>query len=153
MVRDTNDTGSCMHFQSQPRRSSMFNNPADKTSPAKSITSTQMMDSRPAFDLTAENHFNPTFSSQGLLHTVTSPVACDQCGKLFHGVNRKFLLNRHKITHTDNRPYQCSHCSYKANVSSNLLRHMRTVHAINTNVILPYITHDDETAHTVAHGP
>ncbi|KAF2368658.1 Zinc finger C2H2-type, partial [Trinorchestia longiramus] len=53
---------------------------------------------------------------------------CDQCGKIFHGANRKFLLSRHKITHTGRRPYQCPFCSYCANVSSNLLRHIRCIH-------------------------
>ncbi|XP_018006772.1 longitudinals lacking protein, isoforms H/M/V isoform X17 [Hyalella azteca] len=55
-------------------------------------------------------------------------VTCEQCGKIFHGANRKFLLSRHKITHTGERPYQCPLCSYCANVSSNLLRHIRCVH-------------------------
>lgn len=55
-------------------------------------------------------------------------VACELCGKSFYGINRKFLLNRHKITHTDRRPYKCPSCPYRANVSSNLLRHVRTVH-------------------------
>lgn len=60
---------------------------------------------------------------------ITSAVECEQCGKLFHGINKKFLLNRHKITHTNEKPYECPYCPYRANVSSNLSRHIKTVHS------------------------
>ncbi|ROT84669.1 Zinc finger protein [Penaeus vannamei] len=53
---------------------------------------------------------------------------CPECGREFHGLNKKFLLTRHMITHTGEKPYQCPYCPYRANVSSNLTRHLRTVH-------------------------
>ncbi|XP_068237686.1 protein tramtrack, beta isoform-like isoform X8 [Palaemon carinicauda] len=57
-----------------------------------------------------------------------SPLTCPECGREFHGLNKKFLLTRHMVTHTGEKPYQCPLCSYRANVSSNLTRHLRTVH-------------------------
>lgn len=57
-----------------------------------------------------------------------SPLPCPECGREFHGLNKKFLLTRHMITHTGEKPYQCPYCPYRANVSSNLTRHLRTVH-------------------------
>lgn len=63
-----------------------------------------------------------------------SPLPCPECGREFHGLNKKFLLTRHMITHTGEKPYQCPHCPYRANVSSNLTRHLRTVHCPNTTL-------------------
>ncbi|XP_066964653.1 protein tramtrack, beta isoform-like isoform X2 [Macrobrachium rosenbergii] len=61
-----------------------------------------------------------------------SPLTCLECGREFHGLNKKFLLTRHMVTHTGEKPYQCPLCPYRANVSSNLTRHLRTVHTPNT---------------------
>ncbi|XP_063865786.1 longitudinals lacking protein, isoforms A/B/D/L-like isoform X4 [Scylla paramamosain] len=66
-----------------------------------------------------------TYSGSGDL---ASPLPCPQCGREFHGLNKKFLLTRHMVTHTGEKPYQCPQCPYRANVSSNLTRHLRTVH-------------------------
>lgn len=54
---------------------------------------------------------------------------CDVCGKLFGGVNQKFLLRRHLLTHTGERRFSCHLCSYQANQSGNLRRHIRFVHS------------------------
>ncbi|XP_042875501.1 longitudinals lacking protein, isoforms A/B/D/L-like isoform X1 [Penaeus japonicus] len=61
-----------------------------------------------------------------------SPLPCPECGREFHGLNKKFLLTRHMITHTGEKPFQCPYCPYRANVSSNLTRHLRTVHTPGT---------------------
>ncbi|MPC49210.1 Zinc finger protein 148 [Portunus trituberculatus] len=53
----------------------------------------------------------------------TSPsvaVECFTCGKSFYGFNRKFLLKRHMITHTGEKPFQCPHCPHRANLKQNL---------------------------------
>ncbi|KAK3881029.1 hypothetical protein Pcinc_014486 [Petrolisthes cinctipes] len=59
---------------------------------------------------------------------ISSPLPCPECGRKFHGLNKKFLLTRHMVTHTGEKPFQCPQCPYRANVSSNLTRHLRTIH-------------------------
>lgn len=61
---------------------------------------------------------------------ISSPLPCPECGRKFHGLNKKFLLTRHMVTHTGEKPFQCPQCPYRANVSSNLTRHLRTIHNV-----------------------
>ena len=56
-------------------------------------------------------------------------MECHICMRQFSGPNRKFLLTRHMITHTSHRPFHCDQCPYRANVASNLRRHVKMVHA------------------------
>lgn len=61
----------------------------------------------------------------------TSPsvgVECFTCGKTFYGFNRKFLLKRHMITHTGEKPFQCPHCPHRANLKQNLEVHIKRKH-------------------------
>jgi len=69
----------------------------------------------------------PSLSIMGSFDKILS-VECDICGKLFSGLNRKFLLTRHRITHTGVKAYRCTICPYSANVSSNLQRHIKSQH-------------------------
>lgn len=55
-------------------------------------------------------------------------TSCDICGKIFSGVNQKFLIRRHRLTHTGERKFSCHLCPYQANQSGNLTRHLRFVH-------------------------
>ncbi|KAK3881060.1 hypothetical protein Pcinc_014517 [Petrolisthes cinctipes] len=55
--------------------------------------------------------------------------ACSICGKVFQGINHKFLLRRHILTHTGERRYACPYCSYHANQAGNLNRHIRSRHS------------------------
>ncbi|XP_066964667.1 protein tramtrack, beta isoform-like isoform X13 [Macrobrachium rosenbergii] len=58
----------------------------------------------------------------------TVGVECVTCGKTFHGFNRKFLLKRHMITHTGEKPFQCPHCPHRANLKPNLDVHIKRKH-------------------------
>ncbi|XP_071528433.1 uncharacterized protein [Panulirus ornatus] len=65
------------------------------------------------------------------LPTPTNPsvaVECITCGKTFYGFNRKFLLKRHMITHTGEKPFQCPHCPHRANLKQNLEVHIKRKH-------------------------
>ena len=53
---------------------------------------------------------------------------CDFCGRKFYGANQKFLLRRHRNTHSGERKFPCQFCPYRANQSCNLLRHIKFVH-------------------------
>ncbi|XP_018006791.1 longitudinals lacking protein, isoforms A/B/D/L isoform X38 [Hyalella azteca] len=53
---------------------------------------------------------------------------CHVCLKVFYGNKRKYRLDRHMVTHTGERRFQCSFCPYKANQKEHLIRHMRTQH-------------------------
>ncbi|XP_068083038.1 zinc finger protein 852-like isoform X1 [Anabrus simplex] len=48
--------------------------------------------------------------------------SCPECGKMLTSKNR----NRHMLTHTKERPYQCSECSRKYSSKANLVVHMST---------------------------
>lgn len=50
---------------------------------------------------------------------------CQFCGKDLHFASR---LREHLRTHTGERPYQCSHCNYRATQSGSLTRHVKSVH-------------------------
>ncbi|KAF2368657.1 Zinc finger C2H2-type, partial [Trinorchestia longiramus] len=53
---------------------------------------------------------------------------CHVCLKVFQGNKRKYRLDRHMVTHTGERRFQCSFCPYKANQKEHLVRHLRTKH-------------------------
>lgn len=65
----------------------------------------------------------------GYIEGVTLPsLRCPECGKIFYGRNRRQLVERHRIIHTGERPYQCPLCFKRMNVKHHLTRHLRTVH-------------------------
>lgn len=57
-----------------------------------------------------------------------SSVQCPVCGRQFQGTKRNYLLNRHFQIHTGEKPYQCPHCSHRANRKSNLKMHIESRH-------------------------
>nr|XP_027237531.1 zinc finger protein 219-like [Penaeus vannamei] len=70
--------------------------------------------------------------------TVGAGVAtCPVCGRDFRGPYHTTLLRRHMRTHTGEKPYACPHCSYRANISSNLTRHVRSRHPHHTALLRP----------------
>lgn len=55
-------------------------------------------------------------------------LSCPNCPKIFSGPGRHQLYERHVIVHTGERPYNCPHCTYRANQLSNLRRHIKSIH-------------------------
>lgn len=55
-------------------------------------------------------------------------LVCPICGKTAHGRNRRQNMDNHMLTHTGERPFQCSVCPYRASQQGNLRRHLRCVH-------------------------
>ncbi|XP_068237688.1 protein tramtrack, alpha isoform-like isoform X10 [Palaemon carinicauda] len=66
---------------------------------------------------------------QGGMAVVEGGAMCPVCGKSFKGDKYKFRLSRHMIIHTGERPFACSHCPYRANIRTNLTRHVAIQHA------------------------
>lgn len=52
---------------------------------------------------------------------------CPFCMKNFYG---SVDLERHKRTHTGEKPFACTHCLYRATQLGNLQRHMKTKHQV-----------------------
>ncbi|XP_071528450.1 uncharacterized protein [Panulirus ornatus] len=50
---------------------------------------------------------------------------CPQCTRAFTSLRD---LNRHFLTHTGEKPYQCPHCPHRANRKGNLKTHIRALH-------------------------
>lgn len=51
--------------------------------------------------------------------------SCPFCFKHFYG---SVDLERHKRTHTGEKPFACPHCSYRATQLGNLQRHIKSKH-------------------------
>nr|XP_027211445.1 zinc finger protein 746-like [Penaeus vannamei] len=66
--------------------------------------------------------------AEGLAGDVLPALECPECGKLFYGRNRRQLVERHRIIHTGEKPFQCPLCFKRMNVKHHLTRHLRTVH-------------------------
>lgn len=56
---------------------------------------------------------------------------CPVCGKTAQGRNRRQNMDNHMLTHTGERPFQCTLCTYRASQHGNLKRHIRAVHKPN----------------------
>ena len=52
-------------------------------------------------------------------------MECETCGKVF---TRKYILNRHILTHTGDKRHKCSHCGRAFTLLQNAKRHERQVH-------------------------
>ena len=48
---------------------------------------------------------------------------CDLCS---YSTNKKVNLDRHRRTHTGEKPFACDYCNYRASQNSTLKTHMRT---------------------------
>ena len=55
-------------------------------------------------------------------------VQCEICKKYFHGNNCKYLLKRHMITHSGEKPFKCPFCPHRANIKQNLDMHIKRRH-------------------------
>lgn len=60
---------------------------------------------------------------------------CPVCGKTAQGRNRRQNMDNHMLTHTGERPFQCTLCTYRASQQGNLKRHVRTVHKLSLDEV------------------
>ncbi|KXJ72797.1 hypothetical protein RP20_CCG017226 [Aedes albopictus] len=56
-------------------------------------------------------------------HATGKNVSCETCGARFA---TKYMLQRHMISHSDERPYACEVCNMRFKKVQNMRRHMRT---------------------------
>lgn len=66
--------------------------------------------------------------SVGLPLNTMMDVVCPVCQKLFTGRNKRQHLHYHMMTHTGEKPFQCPHCSHRANRVCNLKMHIKAKH-------------------------
>lgn len=57
-----------------------------------------------------------------------SGVGCPFCGFISRGINTRQNLHNHLLTHTGEKPFQCSECPMRFLKKSNLKRHMLRHH-------------------------
>ena len=55
-------------------------------------------------------------------------ISCTVCGRTFTGSKRRYLLNRHYMTHTGERPFHCTYCDYSSSRKYNLKLHILSYH-------------------------
>ncbi|XP_051966098.1 zinc finger Y-chromosomal protein 1-like [Xyrauchen texanus] len=58
-------------------------------------------------------------------HSCELPFRCERCGQTF---SEEEELTQHAATHEDARGHQCSHCDHRSSNSSDLKRHVISVH-------------------------
>lgn len=77
-------------------------------------------------------------------------ASCSVCGKTFTGYKYKFRLRRHLIIHTGEKPYACPYCPHRANIRTNLNRHVFVQHSVvlTTTNSLPLFSHPDQSTST-----
>ena len=69
------------------------------------------------------------------LHLIECPRVCQTCGKSYVGTKSQNILRTHvKIVHEGRRPHKCETCGKLFGVSSDMKRHVESVHLKIPNV-------------------
>lgn len=72
-----------------------------------------------------------------------SELGCPFCGFISRGKNFRQNLQNHLLTHTGEKPYQCSECPMRCLKKSNLKRHMQRQHHTLTSLPLSRLASGD----------
>ena len=74
-------------------------------------------------NMKTKSMFENNSNNVGTIVTSVMRFQCDLCS---YSTNKKVNLDRHRRTHTGERPFACEYCNYRASNNSALKTHMRT---------------------------
>lgn len=61
-------------------------------------------------------------------------TVCTVCQATFSGSKRNYLLNRHMVIHTGEKPFHCPHCMHRTNRKENLTLHILCRHRTDPTI-------------------
>ena len=79
-------------------------------------------------------HQKGNYKNHRLTHSQVKPYKCKLCSKQFHQI---YNLTFHMHTHNDKKPFYCEHCSKGFCRNFDLKKHIRKIHGVKNEKIIP----------------